>query len=358
MYILLFVLPIARLACIYATSPVPVAVCVTGQIGRLLPQFIMKDLIRANQGFYFDIYAFFQGGNLKITTFSTSINSQQSAFAMADVNKLPQLVSNAFNSNNSKLAMLSFIPKKKFSDWQLYMGANFTPNSSIFFDWVSKPHIMESIFNMYAKIAACAESIIQSKIKYEAVILSRDDLYFFQPVDLDLLIKTVLKHCDVIAKDCLNYGGVNMRLQVLSKNRGLQFLRQHLEFAKYLFESNQTVRNPESMELAHANYSSARVCMLPVDLVPTTGPRLENGNICFLKKEIYNCVPESSTIVPNCTDDPLNSRVHLMTRQPTSLSPAQISSQSGFHILSLTGVLLLRVFAFTIVEFLANTTVK
>lgn len=297
-----------------------VAVCVTGQLGRLLPQFLIKDVIKPNQGYYFDIYVILQAGNQN-AIFSTNIKSKQSAFASLDKSQVPLVLSSIFNSSNSKLAELSFMPFKPFKEWHSFMNikTNTVHDQPNLFDQFKESTTMESIFNMYAKIAACAESILQSKTKYDAVLLSRDDLYFFRPVDLNALIP-LLKRCDVIAKNCLNWGGINMRLQVLSINLGLQFLREHLEFCKYLYKFNMTVNNTESFELAHAKHLSASVCHLPVDQVPSTGARLIHHNkICFLEKEVFACVPKLSNITGNCSHDPWHKHMDFWRR---TLGPA------------------------------------
>jgi hypothetical protein len=111
--------------------------------------------------------------------------------------------------------------------------------------------IQVRIMNMYHHQLMCGREVDRSATKYEAVIYLREDVFFFHDTNVSVPMRALGKHCDLVAKDCLGWGGINMRLQLLTDT---SFLVRRFDFYRHLIATGNTVFNPEQFELRQANW--------------------------------------------------------------------------------------------------------
>ncbi len=88
---------------------------------------------------------------------------------------------------------------------------------------------------MYSYQVNCAQRITFTEslrgIHYPYIISTREDAYFFNPMDFAHLIHTFnQRQCNIMTKDCLSWGGLNMRFQLLDHDSAIAFLSQRLSF--------------------------------------------------------------------------------------------------------------------------------
>ena len=167
---------------------------------------------------------------------------------------------------------------------------------------------------MYKHQEDCGNQIVQletqQNFKMDYVINTREDIFFFKPLDLNSLIakhmtarssnssgvaeddtqalQTVTPEppCDLITKGCLDFGGLNMRLQVIRRDpRGAALMAKVSYFKQMLQRPKRTFENPEMFEQYIAeNLLQMKVCKLAVEELPVTAARLSyvNLSVCFI----------------------------------------------------------------------------
>ena len=94
--------------------------------------------------------------------------------------------------------------------------------------------------------------------KFEFVVSTREDIYFFHPMDLGFLtqllpVSNSSSNCHIISKGCLENGGINMRLQLMSRADALKVLGGRFPFYHALYGLNRSYKNPEQFELAQVS---------------------------------------------------------------------------------------------------------
>ena len=147
------------------------------------------------------------------------------------------------------------------------------------------------ILNMYQHQVDCAGAILKHERQrgsaFDYIVAVREDTYFFSPVDMDVVVRSIGEGCDLVSKECLAYDGLNMRFQLLRGSKGLAYLAGRISFYAALRPSS--VKNPETFDLRHAHSLGMRTCALPVSVVPAAAARyIGNGSFCFPSREVLN----------------------------------------------------------------------
>ena len=169
--------------------------------------------------------------------------------------------------------------------------------------------LQEKIMNMYNHQEKCGHTISQlAKSRgreFDYIISTREDVYFFQPLSLDVILQG-RRDCGIITKGCLAWKGLNMRLQVLSSNVGEKWLTTRFEHYRYLHQKGIRVWNSESFEKSHAEAMGMKMCSVPVDIFPVAVSRyMGPGQICLIAKEYHfvtknrlreDCTPSDSGV--------------------------------------------------------------
>lgn len=272
-----------------------VAVCVSGQPARLQPRFLRAALL-ANPDLDFSLFYNLQTG---ITVFNTKRDEvfAPSPFAAMDAGTIRENLTATFDLPNAKLAGLEFHRRKFMDEWTRLLAVA-GPLDRI---WQYKKS-QGTILNMWSMQQACAVQI-SAYGSFEAVIVTREDVFFFAPPDLRKLVGKLDRNgerCDVVTKSCLAWGGLNMRFQIFHPNIVREFLGERLAFYKALIARNESVKNPEQFEKLQADHLAARLCPVTVDDLPVAAARyLPGGDFCFIGFEVRDggkerCFPKKS----------------------------------------------------------------
>ena len=176
------------------------------------------------------------------------------------------------------------------------------------------------ILNMYQHQVDCAghvqtlESLHRRRFDY--IVSTREDVFLFGPLNLTAVLETSSR-CDIFAKGgMLSFHGLNMRLQLMRRARGLDFLGLRLAYYRHACEgslggvsSAATVAaaapsaamsrvgrhprretNTEMFEADQARWLRMRRCDMHVTSFPVTSVRhVLNGSVCFREEGTY-CV--------------------------------------------------------------------
>lgn len=272
-----------------------VAVCVSGHMARWLPEFLLTGLIEPNSRF-FNFYLFFNLEYINTRNISALFQKQgEYNFGPSAVNfwnsaDLFRSLHMMYRSKSSQIASIEFRPRKKLVTWkkQLKRALNrisqFADNQQI-------------ILNLYAHQMACAEQIElfeeHSNLTMDYIVLTREDLYFIKPLYLqDVLPRTFPKdiattimrspllnqtnkdydYCHLNTKNCLNWGGVEMRFEIFDR-RNIDIIRNRLKFYLTLYNPKYSVFNPESFERHQLHTYGLNYCEFPPDYFPVIPAR-------------------------------------------------------------------------------------
>merc|ERR1711879_1015431 len=94
--------------------------------------------------------------------------------------------------------------------------------------------------------------------------------------------------CYFVAKDCLNWSGVNLRLQVFTRDAGMWTLLNRVPFYKSGYKGNWTAFNPEMFEKKQLEEGgNFTICQLGPNELPVLAARhLGKNEFCFIEKEL------------------------------------------------------------------------
>ena len=153
-------------------------------------------------------------------------------------------------------------------------------------------------------MALCSDSIKRYKETFQKsfdyIISTREDIIVLKEMNLtDLLSKVQnsklsrgLSNCDLLSKDCLSWGGINIRFWILSEQNGLNFLSSKITFYKELIRQRRKIFNPEQYDAHHKNVLGLNHCGISINDFPVTAARHTfGGNYCFIDAEIDGCKP-------------------------------------------------------------------
>lgn len=201
--------------------------------------------------------------------------------------------------DNVNIKIVEFTDAKTKTQWIKHL--NYPPLDIIY----QFPKIQENILNMYEKISLCGESIVgykkESKIRYDFIVNTREDLIVLQDMDLKKLLPKIQNskfstnesNCDLLAKGCLGWGGINTKFWIFSEREGVAFMTSIISWYKHLIETNRNVFNPETFDLIHLEHLGLKHCGISVDDFPVTAARHTFGeNYCINRGEYFKCIPQ------------------------------------------------------------------
>jgi hypothetical protein len=279
-----------------------VAVCVTGQVDRWIPEMPIENLVKANRDVHFSFFFDLQYANRH---FQTAFNIEfgvPSNFTRLSFRSAFHRITEMYTRNNSEVVTFKFDLPYDMKRWQYIMGRSENESLDRIYEYSERQFI---ILNMYKNHLNCLDEIIeyesQIETRFDYVINAREDLYFFYPLNLmHTFIRLQEESCGFVSKNCITNYGVNMRLQIARRDEGLKLFGSRLAFYKWMFKSKQQIKNPEQFELFQLRTYGLNNCTLPVDSLPVTAARISSsGHVCLLEKEVqslsrkepFACVP-------------------------------------------------------------------
>ena len=247
-----------------------VALCITGMLQRFQPfNFAMSGWLR-----YSDTFIALDRAQLHFSTPSSSF---------ADENWMKSYDS----SNSAEQDARGVFPSLKFfntysleSHKQTFKIPNQYATHSI--------RTQKSISHMYM-----LQEIIIAKVtsEYEYIVKTREDIYFFKPIPPDWRPEP---SCDVTAKSCLSWGGINMRLQWYKFNVAKKIMSTRF---KDSWNIKQGAVNPEGFEMLQLQLHGYTSCTAHQDIFPIAAVRyLSSNKRCFNALELGfgddgHCIP-------------------------------------------------------------------
>lgn len=297
-----------------------VAVCVGGQVERWLPRYLFDDMILPNPEFDFHLFYNLQQSNFYHSSqeshviYNTDVNFTYFPSPMSymqrreSINFLWNLYNNQ-ESQNLKHIELNYFPF--INETELVHRFNFLSPPFVQIEQYKEQQV--SILNMYYHQFECVEQIeefsLMNNVTFQFIIVTREDIWFWKSLNLTELIPLFLPKrgavstgaCDLLTKDCLSWGGLNMRMYIMPYEKGLTMLRTKFEYYSYLQSNNITYYNPEEFELGQTRHYHVRACARPLSKMPVTAVRhMSNFSICFPWKEYHKCnLPSKSKFLHN-----------------------------------------------------------
>lgn len=258
-------------------GPPRVAVCVTGAQERLQPLSLVQSLLRPNWNeVEFHTFLVLRSSLLGRHSTDPSKGGAQSPWA----NLSSKQIQEAFQL--SGLARVEVIQQKPRSrvEWQEAIGmepgriAQYIPFQLPAGDAVISP---DGAHEMYKHQELCTGLITAQEaelgVPFDFIISTREDVYFFQPVQLAPLILHLLANdCDILAKVCPR-GGLNRRWQLLGREAGMALLGGRHDFYRTL-PSNQTGWSPGQFEESQLADLKLTRCPMDADALPVAATRI------------------------------------------------------------------------------------
>lgn len=310
-----------------------VAVCISGQISRWLPESTVPYLIAANSHaydftFFFNLQYFTKFASFIYST-DSHISFQPTKFLKMEKLEALQYIHSLYTlENTSRIGSFTYASSKSTKEWENDVFGGHPLNRI-----TQYTDIQYVILNFWAHQQRCLsqireyENLHSSSFSY--VLSTREDVVYFAPVNMTFLTSqlkspffantsagtsTLLNSssssspppslpvpppsgtCDFITKDCLSWGGINMRWQLMTRETATLVIGKRVEYYHYLITSNQTIYNPEQYELAQLKHYGVKICEFDANIIPNiVGRHVMNDQICFLKPEtIDNCAPSAN----------------------------------------------------------------
>jgi hypothetical protein len=321
---------------------VEIAVCITGQTTRFLPRLITP-LFTGNKDYRFSLFYNLQPS--KTISYATlpHLKYDPSPYSFLSLEQLKANITSLYSGlGNVFIKSFDFTPKKSggHDEWKIFLG------TQKHLDIISQySYMQDCVLEMYYKIDLCGKKVEEySKSTghiFDFVIQTREDVMFFKEMTLgnltakikDTIYSSNSASCDILSKQCLAWGGLNMRFYITSGKKGLQFLSSRISYYKNLITEKRSIdheeihrrhmharnlsrmnpsarmsilrtfiddirrdthiTNSEQFDLHHARNLSLEPCFIPVDQYPVTAARhTSNGDFCFIKLEVLDCVPQ------------------------------------------------------------------
>lgn len=280
-----------------------IAVCVGGQVGRLIPDYFVDGLVLANPSYQFHFFFNLYNSAVIYTTKSIPVDT---VYQNMTKNEIVSSLRTMLTSPNSDVEVIALNRLMTKSEWERRLNMD---DFGLFQQFRKTGHIM---LNMYQHHEDCARQIVQIEnskaMKMSYIISTREDIFFFKPLEISRLVRKYVKgqSCDILTKGCLDFGGLNMRLQFMerkSDNKSLNYMRKIHHFVSLSKERSLKFLNPEAFEYHLAEkINSWKVCKISVEEYPVTAVRLSyvNRSACFVHQELKEfggtsppCVPQS-----------------------------------------------------------------
>ena len=276
-----------------------IGVCIGGQIGRLMPHFLNKDLVQANSQYFFHIFYNLDDG--KRVVFNTGDGYSPTKYYSMTKDQIKKELTKTYSNKNSKLHIVKF---HKPTTNETFIKMFQVESLDRIVQYIYTQH---TILNMYNFQVTCAQQIIELedrlKIKFDFIISTREDIYFFKPLNLTFLENYLIttnetnsKKCQLLTKACLSWGGVNMRFQFYERNSGVSILNNRFLFYQSMYKTNTTAYNPEQFEQFQLDTYNIKNCPINItDFALTAARHVKNNKICFidLESSVENCIPDN-----------------------------------------------------------------
>ncbi len=289
-----------------------VAVCITGQIARWLPEQQIHGLIDSNPNYFFSFFFVFQ---IKDSQHPVSYHLEgpqnSSNIAMNRFEDGIGNISDMYTRRNSELANIRFLKPFNDDEWKLYLNLNKSQELDRIREISNNNKI---VLNIYRNQHECLVDILHKEhqrnehedehkrhFKYDYFIFTREDIYYFHPMNLstpihllkqrhhDVTASETTHTCHMITKDCLDWGGINMRVEITRKAEGYKIFGSRLHYYRKLYGSGGTVFNPEEFELTQLHAHKYNVCPVSVDVLGTAVARPSPNHpegVCFFEVDL------------------------------------------------------------------------
>jgi hypothetical protein len=283
-----------------------VAVCITGQVNRIVPDQLYHGLIEKNSDFFFKFFFSLQFDPKAIHTMRTKYQ-MPSKFENVSQDYVKDNLKSAVTAPNSEFISVKFGSFKNYSMWM--HAFNKTHLGRRFSQFRDSVHIM---LNMYDRHTQCRNMVLEyaglmeqkPEELFSYLLWTREDAFFFRPLDLSSLFNyfrdsSANSRCGILTKACLGWGGMSMRIHILRIMDGLKFLNK-LDHYDYIDRNNLVFRNPELFEEHIAKKLGLRVCNLSIEELPVVAARHSYIDMkpCFLHQELKTYEKTSKPCIP------------------------------------------------------------
>lgn len=308
-------------------------------IERLMPNFILNGSINVNPDITFRLFF-----NLQLPSDNGTIVFNQhkddvrkfghTKYGNLSTNEISDELNQMLTVKNSELVAIKFWPYRLRREWIEYFG-----NVSALDRITQYIPQQSAILNMYKHQEHCLEQIedyqrnksIVEEISY--AISTREDVYYFKPINITSLFHS-FGNCDLLAKECLSWGGINMRFQIMrSGQNNIDIIRRvigsRFKFYRHLYSKSKRRLpfNPEMFEAAQIGHYKVKDCTLNVAYFPITAARPLNsqGEICFTRNDLFGAIRNNRYCDDKCFTPDLESFVtnriceNLMRTPPKSI---------------------------------------
>ena len=167
---------------------------------------------------------------------------------------------------------------------------------------------------MYHNQIMCAEELKKfthkTSIRFDAVINNREDSYYLAPFNVSKLFPLLKSHeggCDLLFKNCLTWGGLSMRSQMLDGSIAISYLESRISYFKHMMSipkggTEQSIEmelgTVEKFEKYHAEAKGLVTCNVSIEDLPAAAARLnQSGQFCLIEPELRfrreKCYPDS-----------------------------------------------------------------
>ena len=278
-----------------------VAICISGQVGRWLPEQFVTSFIDANPRYH--KYFFF---NMNNESYKFSTN-QNAIFSYGiDRHMKPSDIELYIRElytrpDHSNVVSIHYHKRYELLKWKEIMGGLRLDAINQF----NETTVTDNILNMYKNYVNCGHQIETTETRqgwsFQYIISTREDIYFYLPVYLDRILEDPANAgYDIFFRDCLGYGGFNMRMEIHKHDAGLVLLSSRLGYYHHLLLNRKHYMNPEAFEVNHASHFKFRARGVDVDKLAVTAARYKTyskesrtwSDYCFLYKELLSCYPK------------------------------------------------------------------
>ncbi|KAI9016708.1 hypothetical protein DFJ74DRAFT_678019 [Hyaloraphidium curvatum] len=270
--------------------PLRVAVCVAGLAARLEPDFLLRALVLANPAVRFSLFFRLQSdvtasGDKPLDLHSTAGNASflPGRFAGLPEDALAAELRKTFApAGNVELLDARLADPLPRAEWTERMGGSDLKVIGLF------SPIQHKVLNMFQNQLSCAAAVREAEETrgaYDHLVSTREDVWFFRPVDMARLSEAG-RGCELAAKKCLAWGGLNLRFQMYTGPRKLDALASRLAYYRNLSDARDSVVNTEMFEGRQVHEMGLRRCLLPVGMIPAAVARhVAGGRFCILQVE-------------------------------------------------------------------------
>eukprot|EP01039_Chlorochromonas_danica_P003573 gene3573-3912_t len=328
-----------------ALSTPKIAVCICGQLGRLIVNSTFVHLLQPNPSINFTIFYHLQRSYIH-NTGHTMKPSPYLNFSEQDLRRELEQVYLPTTPHVS-LGSILFNHHVTHDEWRTRL--NMHKLARIY----QRPLLpfQHLILEMYKHHVDCANEIISyedSSAPFDFVLLLREDLFFFHSLHMQPLLSRMSpatsqekyfsfqrsnessiysselyqnlmaastsnlsldnvsgalssaasESCHVMSKDCLRWGGLNIRFELFTRVAGLSLLQSRISFYKYLEATNSKIYNPERFDLIQMDRLGYKACFAGTTDIPLTVARYNNESFCFNWVELWYgkdfCYPTSN----------------------------------------------------------------